>query len=107
MLLETLPIQQQASENITDMIANSASSAIKPLLLEIWKMALPIIEILGGILVLYIIYKIISSITNHLLKKRIKRIDKNVQDLNNKVDEILSILKKKTEAKSKKEKKSK
>lgn len=96
MLLETHPIQQQAAnENITSMIANSASSAIKPLLSEIWKMALPIIEILGGILVLYIVYKIISSITNHLLRKRVKQIDKNVQELQKKTDEILTILKSK------------
>lgn len=102
MLLETIPIQQPTiSDNITGIISDSASSAIKPILSEIWKISYPIIEILGGLLVLYIIYRIIAGISNHLLRKRVKRIDKNVLELNSKVDEILSILKKKKSKNSK------
>lgn len=106
MFLEETPLKE-GMQNITNEIVSQSSETMKQVLSNLFQTLKPFLEILGGLIGLYIIYKIIQSITNHLLRKRIKRIDKNVQELNNKVDEVLSILKKKTEAKSKKEKKSK
>jgi len=96
MFLESIPIQPpQVINNVTQAIEENTSELAKQALSFLWRKILPIVEILGGILVIYIIYKIILGISNHLLRKRVKRIDKNVQELNKKVDEILKFLKKK------------
>ncbi len=106
MFLEELPLKE-GMQNITNEIVSQSSETMKQVTSNLFQTLKPFLEILGGLIGLYIIYKIISSISNHLLKKRVKRIDENVQGLQKKLDEILSILKKKSEQKSKKEKKSK
>ena len=85
--------------NITDIIQNSTSEALKPILSHIINIIKPILIVVGGILAIYIICRIILAIINHVQRKRIKRIDKNVHELLGKVDEILSILKKKKKSK--------
>ncbi|MFH1711461.1 MAG: hypothetical protein ABH840_04075 [Nanoarchaeota archaeon] len=100
MILESLPIQNMNS-NITGVITESTPEITSQILTSIWDKISPLIQILGGLLVIYIIYILIKSITSHLLKKRIKRIDKNVQNLNKKVDEILKIIDKKEKHKKK------
>jgi len=99
MLLESIPLQN-ANPNITQIISENTSDITSQIFSTIWNQFLPIIQVLGGLLFLYIVYRIIAAITSHLLRKRIKRIDLNVQDLNKKVDEILKIIQK--EHKSKK-----
>jgi len=99
MLLESLPLQ---NANITEILADSTPGITNQILTTLWNQFLPIVQILGGLLVIYIVYRIIVAITSHLLRKRIKRIDLNVQDLNKKVDEILKILGKKEEKHKKK-----
>jgi len=97
MFLETLPIMP---ENITETIGQNTSELTKSFFSGVFKALMPVIEILGGILVLYIIYRIILAISDHLMKKRIKRIDENVQKLNKKVDEVLVNLKKNSRKKA-------
>jgi len=99
MLLETLPLQ---NANITEILAENTSSLTNQILTSLWNQFLPIVQILGGLLVIYILYRIIIAINSHLLRKRIRRIDNNVQDLNKKVDEILKIIGKKDEKHKKK-----
>jgi len=83
------------SSNISDIISNNSAEIAKSSVSVFWEIVKPIIELLGGLLFLYIIYRIVQGISNHIMKKRIKRIEKNVEILNGKVDEILSILKNK------------
>jgi len=101
MLLESLSLQN-ANPNITQIISENTPDITSQILTSVWNQFLPIVQILGGLLVIYIAYRIITAITSHLLRKRIKRIDNNVQDLNKKVDEILRVLSKKGEKHKKK-----
>jgi len=94
MILEPLALQN-ANPNITQIISENTSDITSQILTSVWNQFLPIIQVLGGLLFLYIVYRIITAIASHLLRKRIKRIDLNVQDLNKKTDEILRILSKK------------
>ena len=96
-MLETLPLQQ----NLTDALTGTAAEAAKPIVAQLITILKPLIIALGGLIGLYIIYKIITAITGYLLKKRIKRMDKNIQELDKKVDEILKILKPKEKEKKK------
>lgn len=92
MFLQELTIKE--TENITQAIEQSASETSKQVFLNIWQKILPFIEILGGVIVIYIIYRLVAGISNHLLKTRVKRIDKNVQEIQEQVGEVLKILKK-------------
>lgn len=70
--------------NIGGMI--NTKEIVKDALSPLMPFLKPVIEILLSIAGLYILYLIIKSIFNYLNARRIKRIDKNVQ-------EILEILK--------------
>lgn len=97
MLLQGLALKEAG--NISDSLLNSSSEITKSVLAGFLKTIGPILTIVGGLLGLYIIYKIIQAISNHLMKKRIKRIEERVQETNGKVNEILNILKKKKKSK--------
>jgi hypothetical protein len=88
-------ISQVDMNNVKDAVLANSSEVMKQTALEIFKQLSPLIEILGGLIGLYIIIKIIQAISDLLLKKRIKRMDRNLQ-------EILEILRTKTTIKKKK-----
>jgi hypothetical protein len=103
MFLENLPLQPDI-QNITSLITSQSSEITKSVLTSLFEAAKPFLAVVGGLLGLYIIYKILQAISNQLLRKRIKRIDSNVNELNGKVNEILAILNKNRDKEAKKKK---
>jgi hypothetical protein len=97
--LADIPVATGGLEkDVSGMVKDAASDALKPIVNDILAKIMPVIIALGGLLVLYLIFKLVYAITNHLMKKRVKRIDKRVESLEWKVDEILDILKKKSKS---------
>ncbi|MBU3912688.1 MAG: hypothetical protein KKB21_04615 [Nanoarchaeota archaeon] len=88
------PLMITSSQNISETITESASELTSQIFSSLWDKVFPLIQLLGGILVIYLFYKIAQAIASYLLIRRIKRIDNNVLDLSKKVEEILSIIKK-------------
>lgn len=82
-------------QNITSLIENSASEISQNIQSSIWQVISPIVKILGGIFAVYIIYLAVQAVLNHLLRKRVRKIEKNLENLNKKTDEIISILNRK------------
>lgn len=87
------------SGNLTKEISDSMAQNSSQIASSVWEgfavFIRPLVAVLGGLLGVYIIYKIVQGVLNYFQTKRIKRIDSNVQRLDRKVDEILSLLKKK------------
>ncbi len=105
-MLEILPNAKEAlnlSSTITLNSSDAVSTIFSAAYSSLFEMLKPFLAVLGGLLGLYIIYKIISAVVSYFQNRRVKRIDSNIQEINKKVDEILAILKpKEDKAKPKK-----
>lgn len=79
-------ISNFSESGIRDAMVSNSSEAMKFAISEIVKKMMPFLEIIGGLIGVYIIILIIKLISDLIFKRRIKRIDRNLQ-------EILEILK--------------
>ncbi len=86
MVLENITLPN----NITNLnsIINDSSELVNLIISNLIEKIRPFLAIMGGILGLYILYLIIKTISDTLLKRRIKRIDKNVKEIKQNIKEI-------------------
>ncbi|MBM3234265.1 hypothetical protein FJZ19_04200 [Candidatus Pacearchaeota archaeon] len=72
--------------DMKDVVISNSQDAMKLAISEAFKQLAPFLEIIGGLIGLYIILKIIQAVSDFMFKRRVKRMDKNL-------GEILEILK--------------
>jgi len=95
---------ENLQENIITDVAIGATGIIKEAIMEFVKRYKIPLLIIAAVIIIWIIYTISKSISNYLMRRRIQRIDMNVQEIMKDVKEIKEKLFKKGKAREKKKK---
>ena len=66
---------------IREAMVSNSSEAMKIAVSEIMKQLMPFIQIISGLIGLYIIFLIAKAVSGIFFNKRIKRIDRNLQEI--------------------------
>jgi hypothetical protein len=80
------------SGDMKETLLVNSQDAMKTAISEVVKQITPFLEILGGLIGLYLLIKIIQAVSDSMFKRRVKRIDRNLE-------EILEILRSKKKPK--------
>ena len=69
------------SGDMREAILSNSQDAMKTAVSEVVKQMTPFLEIIGGLVGLYLLLKIIQAFSDFMFKKRVKRMDRNLEEI--------------------------